>query len=107
MIIIFHSRAGDSSEKSDFKDLNTFTFHPFSINFNAELSLDLYIPGSQNITVFVCNVQGSVNARLWQSWMNGGLHRLNWSDLDAPSGLYLVQVTGDGWNYMRKVLLLK
>ncbi len=75
--------------------------------FNAELSVGFDLPISQDVTVHIFNIQGSVHAQVWHGWMDSGSHQLSWSDLNAPSGLYFVRVIGEGWNFLRKVVLLR
>ena len=75
--------------------------------FNAELTIQLNLPAGQEIGIAIYDVQGRQQGESWQGWLNPGLHRMSWSDQEAPSGLYFVDVRGSDWNQVQKVVMVR
>jgi hypothetical protein len=75
--------------------------------FNATLGIKVSLETSQQINVTLHNLAGCLESRIWNGPMSAGSHELRWSDQQAPSGLYLLKVTGEGWSRVQKVVLIR
>jgi hypothetical protein len=75
--------------------------------FNAELTIQLNLPVGQDVTVAIYDAQGRQHMESWEGRLNTGLHRMTWSDQDAPSGLYFVEVQGSDWKEVQKVVMIR
>jgi hypothetical protein len=75
--------------------------------FNAELTIQLSLPARQDVGLGIYDLQGRQTGEAWQGWLNAGLHKVNWSDASAPSGLYFVKVQGQGWEQVQKVVMVR
>jgi len=84
-----------------------FAVHCFPNPFNAELTLQVELQKPQQVTAEIFSVTGERQAQLFDGMMNSGNQKIRWSDEAAPSGIYLLQVTGDGWKEIRKVVLIR
>ena len=84
-----------------------FAVHCFPNPFNAELMLQIELQKPQAITAEIFSITGERQARLFDGMLNSGSQQIRWSDESAPSGIYLVQVSGENWKESRKVVLLR
>lgn len=75
--------------------------------FNAELTVQIALPGPQEVSAELYTVSGDKIGSLYRGWMNGGAHKLRWADEKAPSGIYLLKVAGEDWQEIRKVVLVR
>ncbi|MCX6640908.1 MAG: choice-of-anchor D domain-containing protein [bacterium] len=75
--------------------------------FNAVLGIKVTLETSQQIKVTLHNLAGSLQSQIWSGPLSAGSHELRWSDQQAPSGLYLLKVTGEGWSRVQKVVLIR
>ncbi len=75
--------------------------------FNAELTVQLALQRSQHVGISVVNIQGAVQEQLWQNTLSAGINRLTWSDPTAPSGIYFIEVRGDGWSNIQKIVMIR
>ncbi|MBU0519732.1 T9SS type A sorting domain-containing protein [bacterium] len=84
-----------------------FALNCYPNPFNAEMSVQLSIQQQQNLQVAVYDVNGRLQAALYQGLIETGIHRLTWSAVDVPSGLYFVKVVGDNWSEVQKVVMVR
>lgn len=84
-----------------------FAVQCFPNPFNAELTLQINLQKPQAVQVEIFSVTGERQILLFDGPMGVGDHQLRWSDESVPSGIYLVQITGDDWKEVRKVVLLR
>lgn len=75
--------------------------------FNAELTVRIDLQTAQDVSVNLYNIQGTKEEELWLGRMTSGAQELRWNAKDSPSGIYLLKVTGDNWNRVEKVVLIK
>lgn len=75
--------------------------------FNAELTIQVGLQMPQDVAVAIYNVQGARQAALWRGWLQDGTHKFCWAAKDAPSGLYFLNVSGRGGDYVDKVVLVR
>jgi len=84
-----------------------FAVHCFPNPFNAELTVQIELQKPQQIQAEIFRISGEKQRGIFQGPMGVGQHHLRWSDDAAPSGIYLVQISGDDWKEIRKVVLLR
>lgn len=84
-----------------------FTVSCFPNPFNGALAVSLKLTHSENVSVDIYNVRGCRQAQLWQGPLDAGVHQLNWTDEDTPSGVYLVKVSGENWCEVRKAVMVR
>jgi hypothetical protein len=75
--------------------------------FNSEISIQVDLGRRDHLSVAVYDLQGKKTAQLWEGGLESGVHRWSWSPEEAPSGMYLVKIRGDGWSEVRKVVMIR
>jgi len=105
-----HVQPGTGIEEGDVSALalEMASRNPFSRE--AELLLSMPSPGAARVDVY--DVRGRAVATLLDGRLGAGEHRIAWRGMDssggrAPSGIYFVRATVDGWAETRKLLLLR
>jgi hypothetical protein len=86
---------------------NGFAVSCFPNPFNAELTLHIELQKPQQVKAELFSVTGERQALLFHGPMIAGNQQIRWSDEAAPSGVYLLQVSGTDWSEIRKVILLR
>ena len=80
--------------------------------FNAELSIEYEVVDSRQASIRIFNLQGK---QVWTADVSSGItgsHTLKWNGRDQhqndlPSGLFIVQLSNQGFSQSQKVILLK
>jgi hypothetical protein len=80
--------------------------------FQSLTSLSLTLPGPDDITVRVLDIQGREVITLAHGTLAAGQHRWTWDGTDTSgnpvgAGRYFLDVAGNGWNQARGVVRLR
>jgi hypothetical protein len=75
--------------------------------FNAVTSLAFYLPQDGNVQAVVYNVFGQVVAKLADSYLEQGFHRLSWDASTAPTGTYFCRITSEQGTLTQRMMLVK
>ena len=75
--------------------------------FNPVTTIDFALPEAGKVTVAVFNVAGQEITRLVDGQLNAGWHSLGWNAANLPSGIYFYRLQSDGFNDVKKMMLLK
>ncbi len=85
----------------------TFSVSAYPNPFNSELSINVSLPVTQDLSVSISDLLG----RELEAWntgiLNAGTHKFNWTADDYPAGIYFVRIVAQDYNTVNKVLLLK
>ncbi len=75
--------------------------------FNSMTSLSYSLPSSSEVSVCVFNVNGRLINTLVDQRQEIGRYSVVWNGMDAPAGVYLVQMQADEFSEVRKIVLVK
>ncbi len=75
--------------------------------FNAQLNVSLSLPYAQEVSLDLYAVDGSLSQRLYRGDLPAGLTAFRWEAAAWPSGLYLLQITGETWQRVEKIVLIR
>ncbi len=80
--------------------------------FNPTTHFDIEVPQESQIEVSIYNVLGQKVATLLHGIASAGYHTLEWNAVNdngtpATSGIYFVRMTGDKFNDVKKIMLMK
>jgi DNA-binding beta-propeller fold protein YncE len=75
--------------------------------FNPTTTVRFTLPTTGRVHVTVVDVTGRIIATLLDHTMTAGVHAVEWTAGEAPSGVYFVRVESRGENASRKMVLLK
>ena len=103
-------RFTDSNEVKD-----PFILHPSSFilysaypnPFNSMTSLSYGLPLASDVSVQVYDARGQFITTLVDNKLTAGRYTVMWNGLDAPAGVYLVQMKADAFSAVQKVVLVK
>ena len=75
--------------------------------FNPVINISYYLENDSFVEIKIFNIKGQVIEPLYKGRKNMGLHTLDWSPKNLPSGNYFLQIS-DGINEQTsKIVLLK
>ena len=75
--------------------------------FNPSTAISFSLPASMLVRLEVYNMVGQKMATLVQGRLAAGSHAATWDAWDAPAGIYFYRLTGEGFSFSRKMVLLK
>jgi|GEM_PF-2093437 len=80
--------------------------------FNSEITIDIWLPADELVTVEIYNISGSLVKTLFSGGVHGGLNTFVWNGLDdgglkAPTGSYFAKVATETETKTMNILLLK
>jgi len=75
--------------------------------FNPSTSLNFSLSEPENVTLTVYNLKGEKIEVIYNDILPAGAHNINWQPENLPSGMYLIRLTSNDQNTVRKVILLK
>ena len=80
--------------------------------FNPNTTIQFDLPQSGKVSIKIFNIRGELVRTLIQSQVNAGSHTVNWDGRDdngknIASGLYIYQLTVNGFNATKKLLMIK
>jgi len=84
-----------------------FALNCYPNPFNAEMTVQLAVQQEQDLNVAVYDVNGRLQADLHNGLVEPGIHRFGWNAVDVSSGLYFVKVSGENWNEVQKVVMVR
>ena len=76
-------------------------------HFNPSTAISFSLPASMLVRLEVYNMVGQKMATLVQGRLAAGSHAATWDAWDAPAGIYFYRLTGEGFSFSRKMVLLK
>ncbi len=87
---------------------NVYMLYPNYPNpFNSATALEFSVPRASEVTVHVYDILGRQVATLSDGWFTAGRHRVLWDCRQCASGVYLVVMSAQGHDFVRKAMLLK
>ncbi|MDI6802602.1 MAG: FlgD immunoglobulin-like domain containing protein [Bacteroidota bacterium] len=80
--------------------------------FNPSTKFEFAMPKNARVEVTVYDILGSKVATLFDGMKDAGYHSVEWNGQNsqghiAPSGVYFIKMTSDGFSAVRKALMLK
>lgn len=88
--------------------INSFIlFQNYPNPFNPSTKISFVLSCNSNAKLTIYNQFGQVVAQLINSYMNHGLHTINWNAFNNPSGIYFCELKTDNSAAFRKIILLK
>lgn len=75
--------------------------------FNLSTQFRYSVPNSDYISIKMYNLLGEEVAILFEGYQQPGAHLAQWEASDAASGVYLCQLKGSHFNFIKKALLIK
>ncbi len=75
--------------------------------FNPQTTIDFTVPATGRVTLDVFNASGAKVASLANDVMPAGKHSISFNAKGLASGVYFYRLKGNGFNEMRKMVLLK
>ncbi len=80
--------------------------------FNPSTKFEFAMPKNARVDVIVYDILGSKVATLFDGIKDAGYHSVEWNGQNsqghvAPSGVYFIKMTSDGFSAVRKALMLK
>lgn len=80
--------------------------------FNPSTKFEFAMPKNARVEVSVYDILGSKVATLFEGMKEAGYHSVEWNGQNsqghiAPSGVYFIKMTSDGFSAVRKALMLK
>jgi hypothetical protein len=75
--------------------------------FNPQTSIDFTMPANGHVTLDVYDVSGGLVATLVDGIETAGRHTVRFNAEGLASGVYFYRLRGNGFNEMRKMVLLK
>jgi len=94
-------------------DTDTGVPHEFRLDqnypnpFNPETTIAFALPQAGHVTLAVYNALGQRVALLLSETRPAGRYEATWNAAGLPSGLYLYQIQADGFQAVRKMMLIK
>jgi hypothetical protein len=75
--------------------------------FNPVTQISFELRQASEVSVAVYNLNGQLVAQLFSGYKSAGQHRLSWDASGMASGVYLIQVKGDGFVGVKKGVLMR
>ncbi|MBU0712310.1 T9SS type A sorting domain-containing protein [bacterium] len=75
--------------------------------FNPITTIKYDIPKISHVTITIFNIDGQIIDRLVDQKQNAGLYTIMWNASNCSSGVYFYQIKADGFQQVRKCLLIK
>jgi len=75
--------------------------------FNPTTTFKFGVPRTSHVNIRVYNILGRQVATLADGMIQAGHHQVTWNCGDCSSGVYLVVMSGDGFNIVRKATLIR
>ncbi len=75
--------------------------------FNASTTLRIFVPRSENVEIVLLNLLGEKIGTLFEGRLNAGVHEINWSAGDLPSGVYFLHAQAGAWKQVQKAAVLR
>ena len=75
--------------------------------FNPSTTIDFALPRSGYIKLEVYNIIGQQVAMLVNRELDAGYHKISFNAYNLPSGIYIYKMTGVGFKFTRKMVLLR
>ncbi len=75
--------------------------------FNPSTNLRFEVPMSSDLTIAVYNLMGQEVAKLASGRYAAGSYNVTWQAENMASGMYFIRMNANGFNSVRKVMLLK
>ncbi|MBU1936332.1 T9SS type A sorting domain-containing protein, partial [bacterium] len=75
--------------------------------FNPSTTFRFGVPRTSHVTIKVYDILGRQVETLVNATMPAGHHQIVWNCRNCSSGVYLVVMTGDGFNIVRKATLIR
>lgn len=75
--------------------------------FNPSTEIRYQLPAQAKVTLTVYNVMGQEVATLVDMEQSQGVHHVTWNAADQPSGIYYYQLVTNGYEDVRKMVLMK
>jgi len=89
------------------KNFPHYDFNIYPNPFNPSTTIEYELPARSNISIAIYNVLGQEVKDLVTGNQNGGLHDVNWSANNIPSGVYLCRIISGDYLATKKIVLLK
>lgn len=80
---------------------------PYPNPFNAVTAISYDAPSAKWVNISIYNVLGQQVATLIHEMSSQGSHSVLWNAGDLPSGIYFCRMEGNGFEQVRKIVLLK
>jgi len=85
-----------------------FSLSPVYPNpFNATTTINYGVPHTSKVELVVYNLLGQQVARLLNQEVVAGVHRIQWTPDNLPSGVYLLRMETAGFAQTQKIVLMK
>lgn len=75
--------------------------------FNPSTTIAFELPQAMRVSLIVYDILGRETTRLIDGNMTAGAHALEWNCTSCATGVYLIELKGDGFREIRKALLLR
>ncbi len=93
----------DSGRYTDQFTLESIYPNPF----NSGTKIRFGLPAAENVALKIYDSMGRICAEPFQGILSAGYHEISWTPGDLPSGLYIVEINGEGTQQRGKLLYLK
>jgi len=105
----------DTDGKFEYSDIVTITtglaktelFQNYPNPFNPTTQINFNLSSPTNVKISVFNVIGEKVAELVNKKMSAGMHKINFTASDLPTGVYIYKIETANYNKSMKMLLLK
>lgn len=75
--------------------------------FNPTTTIRYDIPNASNVTLTIFNMNGQIVERLVNQKQEPGFYSVNWNAQNVSTGVYFYQIRADGFQQVKKMLLIK
>lgn len=75
--------------------------------FNPTTTIQYEIPKASNVTITIFNMTGQIVDRLVNQKQEPGFYSVQWDARNISTGVYFYQIKADGFQQVRKMLLIK
>ncbi|MFC2170991.1 T9SS type A sorting domain-containing protein, partial [Calditrichota bacterium] len=80
---------------------------PYPNPFNSATKISYGLPHSDHVSLQVYNTLGQQVSTLFEGYKQPGIHTVNLSAQNLPSGLYFLRLIGSDQVFTQKVMLIK